>query len=203
MAAAPASRNIPIDPAGVNGWGVDADPNNDPTYPYRLRSGQDARSGDWERPVRQRADVEILQSIEYGERPAVTGTTLPPKGVSGTIRRAAFGYSESDWRHWLLLLGADRVNVVEALFDDLAHGRVPNIPAELGMRAEWRHNRRGLVRKMAMAVGTAAVGYLIWQQRRARPGFEGRTAGLADPRRGAPSRNRQLHNREPLGERRI
>lgn len=27
-----------IDPVDVNGWGVDADPQNDPTYPMRDRS---------------------------------------------------------------------------------------------------------------------------------------------------------------------
>ncbi len=31
------------------------------------------------------------------------------------IRRAAFRYSKNDLRHWLMLMGADRVNVVEGM----------------------------------------------------------------------------------------
>ncbi len=40
----------------------------------------------------------------------------------GMIRRAAFTMTESDIRRWLLLLAADRVQVVEGVVDDLAHG---------------------------------------------------------------------------------
>lgn len=144
-----------IDPAEVNGWGVDADPQNDPTYPIRDRSVETGK--DWNRPKSQRTDIEVLQSMEYNRRPAVFGTSAPPSGISGMMRRAAFGYSESDWRHWLMLLGADRVNMVEGLVEDLAHGRVPNLPAELGAGAEWRHNRDGLVRKLAIGAGVAVV----------------------------------------------
>ncbi len=28
-------RNLPVDPSKIPGWGVDADPRNDPTYPMR------------------------------------------------------------------------------------------------------------------------------------------------------------------------
>ena len=45
---------------------------------------------------------------------------------------AAFKQSENDMRHWLMLLLADRVNVVEGLIDDLAHGHVPNLFKEMG-----------------------------------------------------------------------
>ena len=63
--------------------------------------------------MQQAQTVEILQSIE---RPSITpifGTPQPPSGMSGMLRRAAFRYSESDLRHWLMLLFADRVNMVE------------------------------------------------------------------------------------------
>ena len=67
--------------------------------------------------------------------------------MSGTIRRFAFGYSESSYGHWLPLMLADRVGVVEGFVEDLNHGRVPNVFAERGLRAEWEHNRTGLVRR--------------------------------------------------------
>jgi hypothetical protein len=73
------------------------------------------------------------------------------------LRRAAFRWSESNWLHWLLLLRADRINVVEGVIDDLAHARVPNIPAEMGIRSELQFNKRGLAKKAAVMAGVAAL----------------------------------------------
>lgn len=145
-----------IDTANVVGWGVDADERNDPTYPYRDRS-RDDHSGEWQRPPQQQSQVEILQSVEHKRLPAVFGTASPPKWVSGAIRRLAFRWSESNWIHWLLLIGADRVNMVEGLVEDVASARIPNIPKEMGVPAEWRHNRAGLVKKVGVAVAIGGV----------------------------------------------
>jgi hypothetical protein len=112
----------------------------------------------------QPENVEILVSTE---RPGITpifGTVQPPKGLSGMIRRLAFKWSENDMRRWLLLLAADRVNVVEGVGEDLVHGKVPNVLAEMGIKAEWEHNRAGLVKK---AVLTGAVlGAAVYLMRR-------------------------------------
>jgi hypothetical protein len=141
----------------VNGHGVDADPKNDPTYPMRHRiDAEDARSG-WRRPVQQPVDVEVLQSIEYFETPAVFGTSTPPAGLSGMIRRAAFKYSESSYLHWLPLVLADRINVVEGIVGDLMRARIPNAFAEAGGKAKWRYNRRHLVDKTLIRVAIATV----------------------------------------------
>ena len=148
-----------IDPATVKGWAVDADTENDPTYPYRQREKDPGLTRHWERPPVQEPGVEILQSIEHIRQPAVVGTSTPPSGLSGMIRRLAFRWSESNWMHWLLLMGADRINVVEGVGQDLARGKVPNIPAEMGARAEWKHNRKGFVTKVA--VTTVVVGGLV------------------------------------------
>ena len=121
--------------ATLAGWGVDADSGNDPTYPYRDRSHDD-HSGTWLRPTQQEPEVEILQSIEHKQRPAVVGTSTQPSGLSGMLRRLAYRKSESNLLHWMLLLGADRINVVEGVLQDLASARVPNVPGEMGARAE-------------------------------------------------------------------
>lgn len=151
--------HAPIDTASVPGWGVDVDTGNNPTYPMRHIEDQVTRGLSWPRPAQQHPDVEILRSIEHNRLPAVVGTSVPPHGISGALRRYAFRRSESDWWHWLLLMGADRINVVEGVVDDLSRGKVPNIPAEMGARAEWRHNRKGFVLKAGalLAVGAAAV----------------------------------------------
>ena len=147
----------PIDTSKIPGWGVDADPQNDPTYPYRDRAQDDGPGMNWERPAQQEPDVEVLRSIEHKRLPAVFGNTVPPTGVSGMLRRGAFKFSESNWAHWLMLMGADRINVVEGLLHDLGKGRIPNVPAEMGVRSEYRHNKRGLVAKLALIGGVAAV----------------------------------------------
>jgi hypothetical protein len=146
------------DPSQIKGWGIDADPENDPTYPYKTRNNGEHAGYSWERPPQQTAEVEVLHSIERPNLSAAFGTSTPPAGLSGAIRRVAFKYSESSYGHWLPLMLADRVGVVEGYVEDLSHGRVPNIFAERGWKAEWQHNRRSLVtRVVACTVLTAAA----------------------------------------------
>jgi hypothetical protein len=57
------------------------------------------------------------------------------------------------------LVVADRVNVVEDLVADLAHLRIPNIPKEIGLRSQLRHDPGAVARKVAF-VGLC-VGALI------------------------------------------
>jgi hypothetical protein len=56
---------------------------------------------------------------------------------------------------------ADRVSVVEGFLGDLKHGHVPNTFAERGCKAEWKHNRTSLVRRILVRVVlvSAAVAY--------------------------------------------
>ena len=148
-----------VDPSKIPGWGIDADEENDPTYPMRNIAGDLGPGTGWERPPQQKETVEILQSIEHNRRPAVFGTSTPPSGLSGVLRRVAFRFSESDWTHWLLLMAADRINVVEGLFQDLGRLKVPNIPKEMGLRSELAHNRAGLINKLA--ISGALIGLVI------------------------------------------
>ena len=149
------------DPSQIKGWGVDADPRNDPTYPVKHRNDGEHAGYSWERPQQQPIDTEILHSIERPNVTSVFGTSTPPSGLSGVIRRIAFRYSESSYGHWLPLMLADRVSVVEGVFGDLKHGHVPNVFAELGWKAEWKYNRSSLVRRILVRVVliTAAVAY--------------------------------------------
>ncbi|WP_020597192.1 hypothetical protein [Spirosoma panaciterrae] len=142
----------------IRGWGIDADPKNDPTYPIKNRTDAEQRGYSWERPSQQPIDTEVLRSIERPNVSAVFGTSVPPTGLSGQIRRFAFRFSESEYGHWLPLLLADRVNVVEGFIDDVRQGRVPNIFAEKGMLADWKYNRKGLLQQVLIgAVVTTTV----------------------------------------------
>ena len=142
---------------------MDADPKNDPTYPMKHRSDGEHAGYAWERPQQQPTTVEVLHSNERPDVTAVFGTSTPPSGPSGALRRLAFRYSESSYGHWLPLMLADRVSVVEGVVGDLKQGRVPNVVAERGWKAEWHHNRVSLVRRILVgaALGCAAVAYFL------------------------------------------
>jgi hypothetical protein len=141
----------------IKGWGADADPKNDPTYPIKRRNNAEHNGYRWERPSQQTTPVEVLHSNERPNLPAVYGTSAPPSGLSGILRRLAFKHSESSYGHWLPLMLADRINEVEGVIDDLKHGRVPNIFAELGWKAEWRYNRKNLVSRIVIGTAIAAA----------------------------------------------
>lgn len=152
-------NKTPKDYSHIKGWGIDADPKNDPTYPMKHRTDAEQEGYSWERPTQQDINIEVLHSNERPNVTAVFGTSVPPSGLSGMIRRFAFKHSENSYLHWLPLLMADRVNVVEGVIDDFAHGKVPNIFAEKGWGADWKHNRTGLFQKVAVGalITTAAV----------------------------------------------
>lgn len=146
----------------IKGWGIDADPKNEPTYPMKKWTGDDHARLNYERPPQQPVNIEILHSNERPNITAVFGTVSPPSGLSGMIRRFAFKSSENSYAHWLPLLIADRVNAVEGIIDDLKHGYVPNIFAERGMAAAWKYDRKAFVKNAAAGIiVTAAVVALL------------------------------------------
>lgn len=154
-------ENKPEDFSHIKGWGIDADPQNEPTYPIKKYTGDDHERLNWQRPVQQPATVEVLHSNERPNLTAVFGTSVPPAGLSGRLRRYAFNFSESSYGHWLPLLLADRINVIEGIIDDLKRGHIPNIFAEKGWKADWKYNRQGLIKRVMVtaAVTTALVIY--------------------------------------------
>lgn len=133
----------------IKGWGIDADPKNDPTYPMKMRTNDEHKGYSWERPTQQPIDMEILHSNERPNVTSVFGTSIPPRGLSGIIRRFAFRYSESSYGHWLPLVLADRINVIEGVIDDIAHGKFPNFFKEKGGPAIWKYNKKMILGKAA------------------------------------------------------
>ena len=168
-----------VDPSQVKGWGVDADRGNDPTYPMKNRNDGEHEGYSWERPAQQPVNVEVLHSNERPNVSAAFGTSTPPAGLSGVIRRFAFNYSESSYGHWLPLMLADRVGVVEGYLEDLSRGHVPNVFAERGWKAEWKHNRTGLVTRVAVGavLATAAIALLRGGRGKPKPKGKRRSDG--------------------------
>jgi hypothetical protein len=141
----------------IPGWGMDADPENDPTYPMKHWNGADYERINYEKPPQQRVSMEVLHSIE---RPGITrvfGTSTPPTGLSGSIRRWAYQYSEATTAHWMGLILADRVNSVEGVIDDLKLGTIPNLFKERGWQAEWKYNRQGFIKSALTGIVVSAA----------------------------------------------
>jgi hypothetical protein len=148
----------------IKGWGSDADPAKRPAYP-KERTPPRYINAHWENPEQQLQKVRIFHSTE---RPGITpvfGTSTPPSGLSGFIREMAYKYSENDVRRWYMLVAADRVNVVEGLFEDFSKGRLPNILAEMGIGAELKYNKKGLVKKTLVVGGLISLAVLYLQNR--------------------------------------
>jgi hypothetical protein len=156
-----AARNMDGRTKDIPGWGMDADPENDPTYPMKHSNGADHERLNYEKAPQQPQDIEVFHSIE---RPGVTrvfGTSTPPSGLSGAVRRYAYKYSEATATHWMTLMLADRINVIEGKLDDLIHGVLPNPWIERGWRAEWKHNRTAFIGKAATTALLITAGIML------------------------------------------
>jgi hypothetical protein len=125
----------------IVGWGVDLDPKDRPAVP-KERFNPGGTGAHWEFPERQPETYPRERSPEHKFLTPVFGTTCPPRGVSGAIRRYAYKFSEGRTAHWLLLVFADRVDSMGSALLDLARGRPDNFLAEMGLTAEFR--RHGL-----------------------------------------------------------
>jgi hypothetical protein len=90
---------MPIDERGIEvreeivGWGVDRDRERRPGVPREIEAG-------------------VETETRFGRSPVTE--TVPLRGLSGLMRKAA--YRREDWQtsRWMLLLLADRVDVIES-----------------------------------------------------------------------------------------
>lgn len=92
---------------------VDADPARRPGVPMVGKraeaEGQSLRALPQQEPT-----VEVLVGVEVPRLTPVFGTTLPPRGLSGILRRRAYAIPEHAAGRWMELMLADRVDVWES-----------------------------------------------------------------------------------------
>jgi hypothetical protein len=150
--------------SAIPGWGSDLDPANRPGVPRDKAPGIGVEHlyPDIEQ---QEARVKIHKSTEHARLTPVFGTTCPPKGLSGMLRDIGYKFSEGRLARWLTLMAADRVDVVEGIVSDLAHLHVPNIPKEMGLKSELKHNPAGLAKKAAI-VGVCVIALIAYSKGR-------------------------------------
>lgn len=150
----------------IKGWGSDLDRARRPGVP-RDKAPEIGVEFLYPALTQQQPSVRIHKSTEHARLTPVFGTSCPPAGVSGKMRDAAYRYSEGRLERWLMLLAADRVNVVEDVVNELAHLRVPNVFDEMGLRSEWKHNRSGVITTAAVAlIAVAAMSFAVGAKRR-------------------------------------
>ena len=124
--------------ARIPGWGADLDPKDRPSVP-RERFDPGATGAHWDFPERQEEKWPRERSIEHKFLTPVFGTSAPPHGLSGVLRKFAYArYSEGRAAHWLILLGADRVDAVESHLRSFATTRPDNPITETGVLSEFR-----------------------------------------------------------------
>jgi hypothetical protein len=137
--------------ARIPGWGVDLDPSDRPSVP-REQYDPSLSGAHWELPERQPETWPRERSIEHADLTPVFGTSCPPRGASGLLRKHAYKrYSEARAAHWLLLLAADRVDALEHHVESLLSLRPDQPITQTGVRSELSHHgiRSRLGRKRA------------------------------------------------------
>jgi hypothetical protein len=124
----------------IPGWGVDLDPADRPSVP-KERFDVGLSGAWWDFPERQPETWPRERSIEHKFLTPVFGTSCPPKGLSGVMRKYAYArYSEARAAHWLLLLAADRVDTVESTLRSFVSTRPDNPVTETGVLSEFTHH---------------------------------------------------------------
>lgn len=149
-------------------WGADLEPGRRPGVPKESNheNGSSGHSSHWTKITRQKPNVRILQTLERPSLTPVFGTRNPPRGMSGQLRELAFGYSEDKLRHWMMLVLADRVDMVEGWVEDIFRGKMPMLLPRMEFRTldQLRNPKmraRG-ISNLAVAAGVAGLlAYLL------------------------------------------
>jgi hypothetical protein len=151
--------------AAIPGWGSDLDPESRPGVPRDKAPGIGGETL-YIDITKQRPPHRIHKSTEHAQLTPVFGTSCPPKGLSGRLRDLGYRFSEGRLARWMTLMFADRVDMVEGVVADLAQMRPPNVVREMGLRSEWRYNRKEVVKAAAVTAAALGVAYLLLRRRR-------------------------------------
>jgi hypothetical protein len=126
--------------ARIPGWGVDLDPKDRPSVP-REHFDPTLTGAHWDFPERQPETWPRERSIEHKFLTPVFGTSCPPKGLSGAMRKYSYRrFSEARAAHWLILVAADRVDAVESHLRSFVTLRPDNPITQTGVQSEFSHH---------------------------------------------------------------
>ncbi|MDF2694628.1 MAG: hypothetical protein K0S65_3011 [Labilithrix sp.] len=117
----------------IIGWGADASLERRPGVPEE-RHPPKPFGGIAGFPSQQIVGTPSVTS-RYRPLTPVYGTAIPPRGLSGVIRRLAYRIPDYKARRWVLLIVADRVDVIEHNPLPLTLGLGALVTVLLGVRA--------------------------------------------------------------------
>jgi hypothetical protein len=106
------SSNTDVPTSDVVGWGADAHLEKRPGVPMEVDPPAPIGNPSWTEPPQQTVGRPAVHGPLRRLTP-VYGTVCPPRGISGLLRKAAYRIPEYKPRRWMLLLLADRVDVIE------------------------------------------------------------------------------------------
>ena len=97
----------------IPGYGVDADPSRRPGVPQYQKPLRPHPNAKYPPPVQESEVKQLMHGRPHKDYPPVWGTAQPPSGVAGAIRKLAYSWPDHRPKHWVALLFADRVDVLE------------------------------------------------------------------------------------------
>lgn len=124
----------------IFGAGVDGSQEARPGVPMEKENPGPAGNAHWLMPDRMEDPGTIQKRAGLEQLTPVFGTAVPPRGLSGVMRKAAYKVPEHFTSHWLILLAADRVDVLEDRLKRLLPFAIPLAAAGLyfGLRTRQR-----------------------------------------------------------------
>lgn len=148
------SRRGPME--GEHVIGVDADPARRPGVPMHARPGLGPSGTSPPRATiePQTQPPKLLYRAALDHPTPVYGTGQPPRGISGALRSAAYDIPEHRAQHWMLLLLADRVDVLEDRIANLA-ARPLEAAGATGAAESVRRNPVPMVAGLAVGLWVA------------------------------------------------
>jgi hypothetical protein len=102
-----------IEHASERVQGSDLSGSERPGVPMETQPRPLAPTVHWSEAERQPPDPRVTRRRELQQLTPVFSTAIPPRGLSGVLRRAAYRIPETRARHFLTLMLADRVDVLE------------------------------------------------------------------------------------------
>lgn len=152
------AEHVPGDVRTINGWGADLDPKDRPAVPRELPSDVHTARGDVKH--RQTPRTKVFQSNEHPDLTPVFGESCPPSGLSGFLRGYAYQFGEATNRHWMTLMAADRVNIIERFVGDLFR-RPDNYVKEKAWGTRIKYAASAPPRNNVMMIGLAVAGAAV------------------------------------------
>lgn len=139
----------PVTHDDIKGWGFDARPEDRPGVPAERHPPEPIGSPSWTSPARQQIGTPAVHGAGRPITPTY-GTAVPLRGVSGLIRAAAYRVPDYKPRRWLLLMMADRVDVLEHNLAPLAIA-IGVLGVGVASARLLRPKRRGLLARLGLA----------------------------------------------------